>query len=128
MDDVFGIRGAYETRCSQLIRHRIALWDVLRCSVRPGSMDSAIKLDTSEANDLQGFLLQHRHVAQVVFNGKKAEQLFHRFIDIESLDESIALHGAPSTSPAYASMSFAEKRDRWATMLAPFIPEGRAGK
>jgi hypoxanthine-DNA glycosylase len=126
MDDVLGIRGAYSTRCSQLIQQRIALWDVLSCSVRPGSMDSAIKLDTSEANDLQGFLLQHRDVAQVVFNGKKAEQLFYRFVDTAALDEAIALRVAPSTSPAYAAISFIEKRDRWARILAPLIGENDA--
>jgi hypoxanthine-DNA glycosylase len=118
MDELYGIHGCYETRCEQLIEQRIALWDVLRLSVRPGSMDSAIKLGTSEANDLEGFLLRHRDVARVVFNGKKAEQLFYRFIDAGAIDQSLALIGAPSTSPAHAAMSFAEKSARWAKALA----------
>ncbi|MBT8093113.1 MAG: DNA-deoxyinosine glycosylase [Gammaproteobacteria bacterium] len=125
MEDVFGIRGSYAVRCARLIRNGIALWDVLRLSVRSGSLDSNIKTDTSEANQLLEFLLGHRDIHRIVFNGKKAEQLFHRFVDIDSLDDAITLIGAPSTSPAYAAMPLAEKRDRWAKALAPVVSEIR---
>lgn len=123
MEDVFGISGHYDDRCAQLIQHRIALWDVLKRSVRPGSLDAHIEISTAEANQLQDFLLQHRKIRRIVFNGKKARQLFDRFIDIDGLDDSIALISAPSTSPAYAAMPLSEKRDRWAEALAPVITQ-----
>ncbi len=125
MNDVLGISGSYAARCAQLIRHRIALWDVLRHSVRPGSLDAHIKADTSESNRMLDFLFEHPDIRQIVFNGKKAEQLFYRFVDVDALDDSIVLVGAPSTSPAYAAMPLAEKRDRWATALAPVVAEIR---
>ncbi|MBT8087671.1 MAG: DNA-deoxyinosine glycosylase [Gammaproteobacteria bacterium] len=121
MDDLLDIRGGYAARCAELIRHRIALWDVLRRSVRPGSLDSQIRTSTAEANPVLDFLLEHPDIRQIVFNGKKAEQLFHRFVDVDALDDSIALVDAPSTSPAFAAMPLAEKRDRWAKALAPVV-------
>ena len=121
MEDVFGIRGHYDVRCAQLIQHRIALWDVLKRSVRPGSLDADIETRTAEVNQLQDFLLEHQDIRRIVFNGKKARQLFDRFVDIDLLDDAIALISAPSTSPAYAAMPLSEKCDRWAEALAPVI-------
>ena len=125
MNQVFGIGGTYASRCAQLIQHRIALWDVLERSIRPGSMDANIRTDTAKANELPGFLLSHRSVCQVVFNGRKAEQLFYRFVDTDALDPSIALTGLPSTSPAYAAMPFSEKCERWTEALATVFHEAR---
>ncbi|MCH8159542.1 MAG: DNA-deoxyinosine glycosylase, partial [Proteobacteria bacterium] len=39
MSSLYGIDGSYQQRCAQLIERRIALWDVLASSVRPGSLD-----------------------------------------------------------------------------------------
>ena len=36
MRELFRIDGSYASRCSQLLEHRVALWDVLQSSVRPG--------------------------------------------------------------------------------------------
>ena len=50
MCSLYGIDGNYEERCAQLIEHRIALWDVLASSVRPGSLDASIQTATATAN------------------------------------------------------------------------------
>ena len=84
MKALFGIEGDYEDRLEQLLDHRIALWDVLSCSVRPGSLDAQIKLDSACANDFATFLKGHADIRLIAFNGKKAEQLFDRFVALIS--------------------------------------------
>ena len=42
MEDVFGISGHYDVRCAHLIQHHNAQWDVLKRTVRPGSLDADI--------------------------------------------------------------------------------------
>jgi hypoxanthine-DNA glycosylase len=110
MRELFGAEGTYEDRCTALIDARIAVWDVLHQSVRPGSMDADIQMDTSEVNDFAGFFESHKHVGTICFNGRKAEQMFMKFVKLELLPRLVSL---PSTSPAYASMPFAEKLAVW---------------
>ena len=118
--ELYGIDGHYLERCAQLEQHQLALWDVLRRSVRPGSLDSDICMDSAEANDFMQFFAQHVAIERVVFNGRKAEQMFGRFVDTQALPASVALTGLPSTSPAYAAMPFSGKLSAWkAALLTP---------
>ena len=111
MEELFGISGDYDERCRQLTVHRIAVWDVLASSVRPGSLDARIDLESARANDFAAFLAAHADIERIVFNGRKAEQLFSRFVDLA--DVSIERRVLPSTSPAYAAMRFSGKLERW---------------
>ncbi len=113
MRELFGIRGDYADRCGQLVENRIALWDVLQSSVRPGSMDANIRLDGACANDFEGFLAAYSGIRLIAFNGRKAEALFAKFVNIEAKADSIQRVGLPSTSPAYAAMSFSAKLALW---------------
>ena len=113
MRELVGASGSYAKRCAVLVESGIALWDVLRCSERPGSMDANIRLDTAEANDFNAFLSQHAAVQRICFNGRKAEQMFGRFAGLDVAFGSIELRTLPSTSPAYAALPFAEKLARW---------------
>ncbi len=113
MRDLTGAEGAYEERCATLVDHGIALWDVLRQSVRPGSMDADIDLETAACNDFDGFLSAHRHIALICFNGKKAAQLFQRFVVVDKAYLPGRFGTLPSTSPAYASMTYDDKLARW---------------
>lgn len=112
MREIFGAAGSYEDRCACLLRHEVAVWDVLQASVRPGSMDADIQQETAIANDFDTFFEQHSRIQGVAFNGKKAEKLFkdmvksHRALRLRML-------ALPSTSPAYAAMPFAGKLARW---------------
>lgn len=117
MREIFGVDGTYEERCEQLVERRIALWDVLAASVRPGSMDADIRLNTVIANDFDRFFEQHPGIVLIGFNGKKAEQLFHRLVPA-SITGTARTVGLPSTSPALASMSFDAKLNTWRTGLA----------
>lgn len=113
MRDVLGVVGNYTERCEQLVNNRIALWDVLSSSVRPGSMDADIQFDSARANDLEGFLVAHPDVCVIAFNGRTAEQLFRKFVDIQAVDDAIQRISLPSTSPAYAAMPFSGKLAAW---------------
>ena len=111
MEALFGVSGSYDERCRQLTAHRIAVWDVLASSVRPGSLDARIDLDSARPNDFAAFLAGHEQIERIVFNGRKASQLFSRFVDLS--DDSIERLVLPSTSPAYAAMPFSGKLERW---------------
>lgn len=119
MEELFGIRGDYAERCSQLCERRIALWDVLASSVRPGSMDSDIDIESARVNDFSSFFAAHEQIDLIAFNGKKSEQLFRRFVDVRLLGRKVEFRGLPSTSPAYASMSFSGKVTAWRKALDP---------
>ncbi|MBT8082974.1 MAG: DNA-deoxyinosine glycosylase [Gammaproteobacteria bacterium] len=117
MQAIFGIDGEYADRCRQLAEHRVALWDVLYSSVRPGSMDADIRLSSAAPNDFGTFFEEHAQIRLIAFNGKKAERLFERFVDPLGVADSIRRVGLPSTSPAYASLSFSGKLVAWRDAL-----------
>jgi len=118
MRDLVGAEGTYERRCRALLGHRIALWDVLASSVRPGSMDADIRLKTAQANDFNEFFINHRELERIAFNGRKAAQLFASMVELPPRDGVVGQFVLPSTSPAYASMSYAAKLDAWRRVLA----------
>jgi hypoxanthine-DNA glycosylase len=105
----------YTKRVRLLTTHRIALWDVLAAAERPGSLDSSIVHASALANDFAKFFRAHRRIRRVFFNGRKAEEMYRRFV-LPTLDEEfsyIRYEGLPSTSPAHAGMPFAKKLERW---------------
>ncbi len=120
----------YEERINALKRRRIALWDVLQCCSRKGSLDSAIRDEAP--NDFAGFFASHPHVRAVFFNGAKAHESFDRTSRIVlargasarpgTRERGGALAGSrrlirlPSTSPAHASLSFEKKLAAWRAM------------
>ena len=105
----------YARRVQVLVRNHIALWDVLEAAERPGSLDSSIVHASALANDFAKFYRAHPRIRRVFFNGRKAEQMYRRFV-LTGLGEEfsyIRYAGLPSTSPAHAGMTFAKKLDRW---------------
>ena len=115
MGELYGAEGEYEERCDALVEHGIALWDVLAESVRPGSMDSDIRLETARPNDFAGLFSDCPEIARVCFNGQKAAAMFERFVGLDTFDKHFAT--LPSTSPAFASMPYTEKLARWEAAL-----------
>ena len=113
MRDIVGAEGDYANRCDRLMESRIALWDVLANSVRPGSMDSDIDVSTAEANDFERFLGNHKGIELIAFNGQKAAQLFARSVEPDLTYAHFKMRTLPSTSPAYASMNYVEKLRQW---------------
>lgn len=121
MQDIYGIRGQYADRCRALVSAKIALWDVLQASVRPGSLDADIDLTTAQANDFESFILNHASLEAIVFNGKKAESLFRRLV-LPGRFRALKMLPLPSTSPAYAAMPYERKLSAWRAALPPRLP------
>jgi hypoxanthine-DNA glycosylase len=105
----------YARRVRILTRHRVALWDVLAAATRPGSLDSSIVHASAQANDFAAFFRAHPRIRRVFFNGRKAEELYRRFVRPRLGPEFAGIGYAclPSTSPAHAGMTFAKKLDTW---------------
>ncbi len=102
-------------RAEGLKRARIALWDVCRACIRPGSADAAIR--EVVPNDFAAFLARHPHIRAVFFNGATAERLFRRHVQPELAPLALHLERLPSTSPAHATRSFADKLAAWRAIL-----------
>jgi TDG/mug DNA glycosylase family protein len=120
MGDLFGtIPGlAYADRVEALVANGVAVWDVCAAAHRSGSLDSAIDLDSIEANDFQSFFARHPGIRRVCFNGIKASELYRaRVMPALCADlKRIRYHLLPSTSPAHASVPYATKRSAWAVV------------
>ncbi len=98
----------YEIRKELVLKHTIAIWDVLQTCVREGSLDSAIEQEVP--NDFNAFLAAHPNIEYIFFNGQKAAHYFKKYVTVS---EKYKLHTLPSTSPAHASLSFELKKEAW---------------
>jgi TDG/mug DNA glycosylase family protein len=106
----------YNRRIQILTDHGIALWDVLAAAERPGSLDSSIVHATARTNDFASFFRAHPQIRRVFFNGRKAEEMYRRFVlpGLTTEFEELRYECLPSTSPAHAGMTFAKKLESWA--------------
>jgi TDG/mug DNA glycosylase family protein len=121
MLEIAGADGSYASRCRSLREQGIAVWDVLSSSVRPGSLDADIDMTSAVPNDFEGFLAGHRDIRLVCFNGRKAQQLFERYVQPLQRHREPALALLPSTSPANASLTMAEKLEAWRGIIEPAL-------
>jgi hypoxanthine-DNA glycosylase len=109
----------YERRLEVLRERRIAVWDVLAAGERLGSLDSAILASSMVVNDFDSFFIAHREIQLICFNGNKAAELYRRRVlprltpPLAALDTQVL----PSTSPAHASRTFAQKLALWSAAL-----------
>ncbi len=99
----------YATRLDTLLKCRIGLWDVVAEARRVGSLDSRIRDHAS--NDLIALIDTLPNLATIAFNGGTAAK-----IGMRALGErggQYRLLRLPSSSPAYASVPYAEKLAVW---------------
>jgi hypoxanthine-DNA glycosylase len=96
----------YEDRLAVLLSRGAGLWDVIAEAERPGSLDAAIR--DPAANDLLTLIETLPNLRAVAFNGGTAAKLGGRLIG-----ERVATLALPSSSPAHAARSFAQKADAW---------------
>ncbi len=111
----------YAKRIAALRAGGIALWDVLAACIRPGSLDAAIDAGSIIVNDLQGFLLRHPQIKDVLFNGATAERYFLRHVSPGLEPGALRLTRLPSTSPAHATRSLGDKRREWHRAIRKII-------
>ena len=90
-----------------LLRHHIALWDVIASCEINGSSDSSVKnavpVDIAQVTELC-------RLERVYCNGALAAKLYHRYLEDKVGLPATAL---PSTSPANAAFSMARLREAW---------------
>ena len=117
MEELFAIdkNSEYAERCSMLSSKKIALWDVLKACKREGSLDSRIDAYSELPNDFDRIFLAHQSINAVFFNGTTAERLYKKHILSSEFmqDQDLFYYRLPSTSPAYAAMTFGEKLEQW---------------
>jgi TDG/mug DNA glycosylase family protein len=99
----------YNSKKEFLEKHNIALWDVIKCAKREGSLDKNIK--DEEYNDILN-LIDEYDFNKIFVNGKKAAKLFERYLKLNNrMDiEYIVL---PSSSAANTRYTFERKINEW---------------
>lgn len=112
MEALFGIRAdlPYPDRIRGVRNEGIALWDVVGSCSRPGSADSRIA--TPAFNDIAGFAAANPCLQLIALNGSTAGK-YYRHISAGIGVPSVIL---PSTSPANARLTLAEKVECWSVL------------
>jgi hypoxanthine-DNA glycosylase len=110
----FDADAPYETRLAALQSHGVALWDVLHKCRRDGSSDAKIDVKSLVVNDFGRLFARYRSIERVYFNGRAAERLFGRLVDV---DGRVSYQLLPSSSPARA-MPAGQKLQDW-RVIAP---------
>ena len=98
-----------------LLRHNIAIWDVIASCDIEGSSDSSIRdVVPSDLNQI----LDHADIRKIFANGTTAFRLYRRYCEEKTKREAVCL---PSTSPANASWRLEALTERWSEEISPFL-------
>ena len=100
----------YAKRLPRLLAHGFGLWDVLGACEREGSLDSAIRKPA--ANDFARLRELCPLLETVGFNGQTSGKFAPQFAVAGY--RTVVL---PSTSPAHASLTLAQKLEQWKLLL-----------
>ena len=102
----------YDERIKILEKHHIALWDVIDTCERIGSLDSEIR--NEEANKIEELLQNFPNIKAIFCNGQKSHKNLQKILGKKFRMPIIVL---PSTSPAYAGLSYFDKLKSWYIIL-----------
>ncbi len=101
-----------------LIRHRIALWDVVfQCDIHASS-DASIR--NVVPADLSA-ILEHARILRIFCNGRTSEKLFRKYQEEKCGQQAFML---PSTSPANAAWSLERLIGTWRIIRYSQYPAG----
>ena len=90
-----------------LLRHRIAVWDVIHSCTIEGSSDSSIR--DVVPNDIS-MILEKTQIKTIFTNGGKAHSLYEKYMYPVCGIHAVKL---PSTSPANAAFSLERLKSAW---------------
>ena len=102
----------YQQRIKILEKHHIALWNVIDTCERKGSLDSEIR--NEEANKIEELLQNFPNIKAIFCNGQKSHKNLQKILGKKFRLPIIVL---PSTSPAYAGLSYFDKLKLWYIIL-----------
>ena len=104
------VPGSIEEKKIFLLKHRIALWDVIASCTIEGSSDSTIK--NVVPNDLSG-ILSAAVISRIFCNGGASFQYYKKYQEPRTGRAAVRL---PSTSPANAAWSLDRLIREWAVI------------
>ncbi|MDR3258816.1 MAG: DNA-deoxyinosine glycosylase [Fusobacteriaceae bacterium] len=96
---------------NMLLKHNVALWDVISSCEITGSSDSTIR--NVIPNDIEA-IIKKSNIQKIFINGGIAYNLYCKYCLTKIKKETIKL---PSTSPANASYSIEKLFDSWKVIL-----------
>ena len=96
---------------AMLLRHHIALWDVIASCDIAGSSDSSIR--NVVPNDL-AYIISRSKITRIYANGAKSKQLYDKYLAKKLGIEAVQL---PSTSPANAAYSVERLLEYWQNVI-----------
>lgn len=105
----------YEQRLQTLRQHHVALWDAVAACEREGSLDTAI--EAAEPSDLAHLVARLPRLRAIACNGALA----YKQTLLALATPGVPVLRLPSTSPAHAGRSLADKIEAWRAGLAPYL-------
>ncbi len=78
IDENFNL--SYEEKKELLLKHHLAIWDVLMHCEREGSLDTNISDEVP--NDFNSFFSKYANIKEIFFNGSKADKCLMNTIGI----------------------------------------------
>lgn len=109
----------YQGKKSILLRHGIALWDVIHSCDIKGSSDQSICNVTPM--DLER-ILQAADIREIITNGSTAHRLYVKYCRQHTGRDAVK---CPSTSPANAAFTLDRLEKDWGDVLLPLLEAGR---
>ena len=103
---------SYDEKKKLLLKHRIAIWDVLMHCEREGSMD--MNISDEVPNDFKTVFYNYPNLKVLCFNGGKAAELFPKYFQ---MNDDKFYYTLPSTSSANTSLTFEKKASIWKEII-----------
>lgn len=94
-----------------LLKHKIALWDVVKTTNLKGSSDQNLQKQNFEVNDIGAFIKSNDNIKKIFCNGKTSQKLAQKYFP------NIDFTYLPSTSPANVSFS----KEFWFENLTKYL-------
>lgn len=105
-----------EEKKGLLLRHKIAVWDVIASCDIIGSSDSSIK--NVEPVEIQR-IMEESPIEGIYVNGRTAGKLYRKYLQPVTGMEAVEL---PSTSPANAAWSLERLLEVWGEKITGRVP------
>lgn len=105
-----------EEKKELLVKHHIALYDVIYSCDISNSDDSSIRNVTPI--NIKELILKFPNINRIIVNGNKAKELFNKYLLKDIDTKNIRVRYAPSTSSANAKMSVDKLVEIYAKLIA----------
>lgn len=105
------VPGSIDEKRDMVLRHKIALWDVLQSCDILGSSDASIRSPEPVAIET---ITETCHIDKILVNGGTAGKYYDRYLKKRTGMDAVRL---PSTSPANASWSLERLTEAWGEAL-----------